>query len=284
MANEPVNTSIQNKYAEQLASDLASNQAEQATLTVRLSQLQEEEKWLTKTLESLPTAVEGETAADVESVGSTAPVAAGTEAAAVPQPRAEKTGGTASVRKSPAKKATAAKRATAKAPASKKAPAAKKASAAKGVPAAKEAPAEKAPAAEKAAVEETQGAKKAASGKAPAAKKTAVKKATAASAKKTVKSVGPTLGELLKELLAQQPGEPKKVSEIGSELKAAHPERTTSDQVVRNTLERLVVKDGLEKDTRQGVVLYTWPTPEAHAPAAAQVRDGEPAEAATAGV
>ncbi|MFC8954708.1 hypothetical protein ACFT8P_19040 [Streptomyces sp. NPDC057101] len=281
MANEPVNTSIQNKYAEQLASDLASNQAEQATLTVRLSQLQEEEKWLTKTLESLPTAVEGETAADVESVSSTAPVAADTEAAAVPQPRAEKTGGTASVRKSPAKKATAAKRATSKAPASKKAPAAKKA------PTAKEAPAEKAPAAEKAAVEETQGAKKAASGKTPAAKKAAVKKATAASAKKTVKSVGPTLGELLKELLAQQPGEPKKVSEIGSELKAAHPERTTSDQVVRNTLERLVVKDGLEKDTRQGVVLYTWPTPEAHAPApaaGAQVRDGEPAEAATAGV
>ncbi|MEU9298202.1 hypothetical protein [Streptomyces sp. NPDC048266] len=278
MANEPVNTSIQNKYAEQLAADLASNQAEQATLTVRLSQLQEEEKWLTKTLESLPTAVEGETAADVESAGSTAPVAAGTEAAAVPQPRAEKTGGTASVKKTPAKKATAAKRATTKAPASKKAPVTKKA------PAAKEAPAEKAPAAEKAAVEETQGAKKAASGKAPTARKTAVKKATAASAKKTVKSVGPTLGELLKELLAQQPGEPKKVSEIGSELKAAHPERTTSDQVVRNTLERLVVKDGLEKDTRQGVVLYTWPTPESHAPAAAQVRDGEPAEAATAGV
>ncbi|MFF5785766.1 hypothetical protein ACFY8P_12480 [Streptomyces sp. NPDC012693] len=271
MANEPVNTSIQNKYAEQLAADLASNQAEQATLTVRLTQLQEEEKWLTATLESLPTAVEGETAAVVEPVGATAPVAAGTEAAAVPQPRAEKTEGTASVKKAPSKKATAARRATTKAPAAKKASAGKAPAAEKALPT------------DKAAVEATQVAKKAPAGKAPVAKKTAVKKATP-TAEKTVKSAGPTLGELLKELLARQPGEPKKVSEIGSELKAAHPGRTTSDQVVRNTLERLVVKDGLEKDTRQGVVLYTWPTPEAHAPAAAQVRDGEPAEAAPAGV
>ncbi|SEE23019.1 hypothetical protein [Streptomyces sp. TLI_105] len=263
MAEEPVNTSIQSKYAEQLAADLAANQAEQATLTVRLGRLQEEEKWLAATLESLPAAAGGEPAAAAEPVDGTVAADAGAEAAAVPQPRAEKTPGASSVKKAPAKKTTRAKRAAKKAPVAKKAPAGK------------------APAVEGAVV-----AKKAVAGKAPTAKKTGVKKAT--TAKQTVKPTAPTLGELLKELLARQPGEPKKVSEISAELKADHPERATSDQVVRNTLERLVAKDELEKDTRQGLTLYTWPT--AHAPAsttaavAEQPKEEEPTEAALTGI
>ncbi|MFF9853398.1 hypothetical protein [Streptomyces litmocidini] len=285
MADEPDNTSIQTKYAEQLAADLAVNQAEQATLTVRLSRLKEEEKWLAATLESLPPAAEGEptatagpvsgtVAAGAEPVGVTVVAGAGVEEAAVPQPRAEKAGRATSVKKAPAKKTSGAKRAAKKAPA-RKAPTAEEA------PAVKKAPvAEKAVAAEKAPVVE-----KAVAGKAPAVKKTGVRKSTTAN--KTVKPTGPTLGELLKDLLAQQPGEPKKVSEISAELKAGHPGRATSDQVVRNTLERLVARDGLEKDTRQGLVLYTWPTARTSAASSASVAErskgGEPAEAALAG-
>ncbi|GGV08406.1 hypothetical protein GCM10010275_55910 [Streptomyces litmocidini] len=273
MADEPDSTSIQTKYAEQLAADLAANQAEQATLTVRLGRLQEEEKWLAATLESLPPAAGGEptaaagpvsgtVAAGAEPAGATLVAGAGAEEAAVPQPRSEKAGRAASVKKAPAKKATGAKRAAKKAPARK-------------VPAAEETP----------AAEKAVAAVKAVAGKVPAVKKTGVRRTTTAN--KAVRPTGPTLGELLKDLLAQQPGEPKKVSEISAELKARHPERATSDQVVRNALERLVAKDGLEKDTRQGLVLYTWPTARASAassaPAAERSKNGEPAEAALAG-
>ncbi|WP_225804176.1 hypothetical protein [Streptomyces sp. NK15101] len=280
MAEEPVDTSIQSKYAEQLAADLAANQAEQATLAVRLSRLREEEKWLATTLESLPGVVGGEPAAVAGPVGDTVASGDGAQEAAVPQPRTEKAADTASVKEAPAKKTAVAKRAAKKAPVTKKAPGGK-------------APAvEGAAVAKKTAVKKT-AAGKAMAGKASAAKETAVKKTAAkktTTAQNTVKPTGPTLGELLKELLARQPGEPKKVSEISAELKAVHPERATSDQVVRNTLERLVVKDGLEKDTRQGLVLYTWPTAQTPAAsstavaAAEQPKDEAPTETASAGV
>ncbi|MFI1717617.1 hypothetical protein [Streptomyces litmocidini] len=274
MADEPDNTSIQAKYAEQLAADLAANQAEQATLTVRLSRLKEEEKWLAVTLESLPTSAEGEPTAAAEPVGATVAAAAepasgtvaaatGAEEAVVPQPRAEKTGGAASVKKAPAKKTTRAK------PAAKKAPVRRTSTA------------EKTPAAEKAVAAEKSVTRKAPAAKKTTAKKTVARKTTAAD--KAVKPTGPTLGELLRELLVRQPGAPKKVSEISAELKAGHPERATSDQVVRNTLERLVARDGLEKDTRQGIVLYTWPAAQTSAAVAERSKREEPAEAALAG-
>ncbi|WP_435972138.1 hypothetical protein [Streptomyces sp. Qhu_M48] len=252
MVNEPVNPPIQTKYAEQLVADLAANQTQQAELAVRLSQLQEEEKWLTATLQSLPAAGGG------KPVNDKVPAGAGAPETAVPQPRAAKTASPAApAKRTPARKATKAK------PAAKKAPVVEAS--------AKEVPTTAAPAAETATVE-----------KAPAAKKTTVRKTAAVAAEKTVKSTGPTLGELLKALLAQQPGEPKKVSEISTELKAAHPERATSDQVVRNTLERLVAKDGLDKDTRQGIALYSWPTPQT-ATVTAQVKK-EPVEVSAAAV
>ncbi|MFF5505883.1 hypothetical protein [Streptomyces roseolus] len=99
MPDEPVNTSIQAKYTEQLAADLAANQAEQATLTVRLNRLKEEKKWLTTMLDSLP-------AAAAEPVGDAAPDGTGAEEAAVPQPRAEKPAGTTAVKKTPASSAS----------------------------------------------------------------------------------------------------------------------------------------------------------------------------------
>ncbi|MFD3728865.1 hypothetical protein [Streptomyces sp. NPDC058671] len=230
MPDEPVSTSIQTKYAEQLAADLATNQSEQATLIVRLNRLKEEEKWLATTLESLPSS-------SGEPTGEGVAADAGTGDVAVPQPRVRETTVADVLKKAPPRKTTAAKRP------------AKKAAAAKS-----------------------------------AAQKPVVRQTTPA-AKKAVKPTGPTLGELLKGLLALQPGEPKKVSEISAELKTAHPERATSEQTVRNTLERLV-KDGLEKDTRQGLVLYTWPAAETTASAAVaeQARNEEPAKAALAGV
>ena len=254
MADEPVNPPIQTKYAEQLAADLEANQAEQATLTVRLNQLREEEKWLAGTLQSMPAQAAAEPTSPAADLPASGTVAAtdGREEAAVPQPRAEKAdSGAAPTGQGAAKKATTSRRAARKVPA-------------------------KAAPVRKAAVKKTAPAKKAAD----------PKKATpvTAAAKKTVKSQGPTLGELLKGLLAQQPGEPKKVSEIRTELEAAHPDRATSEQVVRNALTKLVAQDRLEKDNRQGVVLYTWPTTSAASASASEAKDAQRVEGALAGV
>ncbi|MFJ6486591.1 hypothetical protein ACIQK6_41755 [Streptomyces sp. NPDC091682] len=219
MANEPVNTPIQTEYAEHLAAALAANQAEQATLSTRLSKLQGEEKWLAAALADTPSIVVAESTpvptptpvpALARPASSAPPVRDGADAAAVPLPRAEK--------------ATAAK-------------------------------------------------------KTATAKKAAAKKAAVAGAEKTAQA-SPTLGRLLSDILSKQPGEPKKVSEIQSELEEAHPERATSVQTIRNALQRLVEKHGLERDNRQGVVLYTWPVPEATPAPATEVKGEEPAPAA----
>ncbi|WP_329106702.1 hypothetical protein [Streptomyces sp. NBC_01439] len=237
MANEPVNTPIQTEYAEHLAAALAANQAEQATLSTRLSKLQGEEKWLAAALADTPSIVVAEptpvpTPTPVPALArpssSAPPVRDGADAAAVPLPRAEKA---TAARKTAAKKATA--KTAAATPAKKTA----------------------------------------------TAKKAAAKKAAVAGAEKTAQA-SPTLGRLLSDILSKQPGEPKKVSEIQSELEEAHPERATSVQTIRNALQRLVEKHGLERDNRQGVVLYTWPVPEATPAPATEVKGEEPAPAA----
>ncbi|MFC8290327.1 hypothetical protein ACFUJ0_32615 [Streptomyces sp. NPDC057242] len=257
MPNELNSTSIHTRYAEQLAADLAGNRAEQASIAARLEQLQAEEKWLITTLDSVPGPI-------APASGVTEPAKAVQEAA-VPQPRETREA-------APARK-----------------PAARKAAAGKT-------PAKKAPAAKRTAAKRT-AAKTA---KAPAGKttagKTTAKKATAgrAAEKKPSGSLSeaqsaPTLGTLLDGLLDGFPGEPLKVSEIHAEFAKAHPERSTSVQVVRNALEGLVKKDRIEKDTRQGVALYTKPgaTDAADAGAGAPVSPAEPvepAEAVAAGV
>ncbi|MEU9234040.1 hypothetical protein [Streptomyces subrutilus] len=110
--------------------------------------------------------------------------------------------------------------------------------------------------------------------KTSAVKKTAAKKTAAAGAKETAQSQ-PTLAELLSAILSKLPGEPKKASEIQSELEAAHPDRATSVQTIRNALQRLVEKGRLERDNRQGMVLYTWPAPEATPPPSAEPKAEE---------
>ncbi|MFE0651080.1 hypothetical protein ACFVZH_21080 [Streptomyces sp. NPDC059534] len=253
MGNEPVTTPIQTKYAEQLAADLAVNRAEQAEVVARLERLKAEEKWLTATLESMPVIAPEKDAGPVNT-GASAREAV---EAAVPQPREAR--GLLPAKKAAVRK-TAARRSGKTAP-------------------------------------EKTGGKTAAAGvkkttvQQPAGPKTTDRKTSAGGAKKSatggvesVKLTVPTLGELLVGLLARQPGEPKKVSEIYAELEAARPERATSQQVVRNALEKLVAKDGLEKDSRQGVVLYTWPVPDASAATAPGAAAAEPVEAVTAGI
>ncbi|MFI5868252.1 hypothetical protein [Streptomyces sp. NPDC051546] len=111
-----------------------------------------------------------------------------------------------------------------------------------------------------------------------AAKQTAATKTEAGEAQHPART-GPTLGQLLSAILSEQPGEPKKVSEIQSEFQAAHPEREPSVQTLRNALQSLVKKEELEKVSQQGTVFYTWPvheitpapTDEAKEPVAAAV-------------
>ncbi|MFC8172290.1 hypothetical protein [Streptomyces sp. NPDC057325] len=264
MPNELNSTSIHTRYAEQLAADLAGNRAEQASIAARLEQLQAEEKWLITTLDSVPGPI-------APASGVTEPAKAVQEAA-VPQPR--ETREAAPARKPAARKPAARKAAAGKTPA-KKAPAAKRTAAKRTAAKTAKAPAEK-PAAGKTAAGKTTP-KKATAGRA-AEKKPSGSLSEAQSA--------PTLGTLLDGLLDGFPGEPLKVSEIHAEFAKAHPERSTSVQVVRNALEGLVKKDRIEKDTRQGVALYTKPgaTDAADAGAGAPVSPAEPAEAVTAGV
>ncbi|MFD9359488.1 hypothetical protein [Streptomyces sp. NPDC060031] len=90
----------------------------------------------------------------------------------------------------------------------------------------------------------------------------AVKKTTAP---KAVKTAEPPLRELVLALLVAA-AEPRMVSEIGTELAAAHPGRPASTQVVRNTLEALAKKGSIEKEHKQGSVMYTAPKPSAAEP------------------
>ncbi|MFD9566531.1 hypothetical protein [Streptomyces sp. NPDC059994] len=67
---------------------------------------------------------------------------------------------------------------------------------------------------------------------------------------------GPTLREVVLGLFGGHQ-EPRTVSDILTELTTAHPDRKTSPQVVRNTLEALVAKGELERERKQGSVFYT---------------------------
>ncbi|WP_053644375.1 MULTISPECIES: hypothetical protein [unclassified Streptomyces] len=252
MPNELDSTSIHTRYAEQIATDLEANRAEQASIAARLEQLRAEEKWLATTLDSLPTgAPESSVTGPDEAV----------REAAVPQPRETR-------------EATPAKKPAAKKPAAGKTAAGKTAA---GKTAVKRAPAAKA-AADKAAAK---------TAKAPVEKAAARKTAAKKSAGGTPKAQSaPTLGTLIDGLLEEGfLGEPLKVNEIHAELTKARPERSTSIQVVRNALEGLVKKGRVEKDTRQGVALYTKPeaADSPHAGAGATAPAGAPVEAVAAG-
>ncbi|WP_406729102.1 BlaI/MecI/CopY family transcriptional regulator [Streptomyces sp. GD-15H] len=140
---EPTTQSLQSQYAAQFADHLKANREEQARLRKRLEQLEADEAWLVKALETVSApasagarAPEGEPARPQDNTsGPTEPTeAADVEAsAAVPKQRQDKPAG------APAKKTTAkktARKATAKKPGAKKtaakqAPAVKKTTATK---------------------------------------------------------------------------------------------------------------------------------------------------------
>lgn len=256
MANESDTTPIHNVYAQRFAADLETNRKEQeyvsvqiAELDVRLAQLKADENWLLGIQGTLPSEAEKEQAApaaDAQDAPATSVAPAtptgsttGPASGGVPKPRqARKATGTTAR----ARTATPAKKASAAAPAEAKA---------------------------KAKTDTKADTKAATKAKATARKSAAPKPAAApkASEPKARKTTEPPLRELVLSLLAGA-AEPRLVSEVASALAEAHPGRPTSTQVVRNALEALAKKGSIEKEHKQGSVMYTAPRPAAPEPAA----------------
>ncbi|PWI05618.1 hypothetical protein DIZ27_38365 [Streptomyces sp. NWU339] len=230
---EPTTQSLQSQYAAQFTDHLADNREEQARLRKRLEQLEADEAWLIKALETVSAPADaGAQASEVESAppqdntsGPTEPAEAAESAepseatdveasAAVPKQRQDQPAKTAA-KKTTAKK-TAAKETTAKKP----------------------------------------GAKKAAAKQAPAAKKTA-KQAPAAKKTTAAKAGEPALGELLLTVLGKHAGQPRTAGEVAGGLEREYPERARDINTVRNTLERLVAKSRVERTKQKHTVLYT---------------------------
>ncbi|MEU3064648.1 hypothetical protein [Streptomyces subrutilus] len=90
--------------------------------------------------------------------------------------------------------------------------------------------------------------------------------ASTATGTATAKPAEPPLRELALALLVSA-AEPRMVSEVTTALAEAHPERAASTQVVRNTLETLAKKGVIDKEHRQGSVMYTAHQPPAGEPA-----------------
>ncbi|MGC4948710.1 hypothetical protein ACLQ2N_21225 [Streptomyces sp. DT224] len=84
-----------------------------------------------------------------------------------------------------------------------------------------------------------------------------------AGGKKAAPSAGAPLHQLIRALMPL--GEPRLVREVHADLTKTHPERGTSVQVVRNTLETLVKRGVVGKGIQKGTAMYT-----ATAPAASQ--------------
>ncbi|MET8752288.1 hypothetical protein ABZW32_19640 [Streptomyces sp. NPDC004667] len=264
MANESDTTPIHNVYAQRFAADLETNRKEQeyvsvqiAELEVRLAQLKADENWLLGIQGTLPSEAEKKQAAEAQdapaaNVAPATPAASTTGPASggVPKPRQARkaTGATARART-----ATPARKAAAAAADSKT----------------------------EVKTEAKTEAKTATKAKATARKSAAPKPAAApkASEPKARKAAEPPLRELVLTLLVAA-AEPRMVSEVASALAEAHPGRPTSTQVVRNALEALAKKGSIEKEHKQGSVMYTAPRPTAPEPAApAAEAAGEPVAA-----
>ncbi|MER7046351.1 hypothetical protein [Streptomyces jumonjinensis] len=113
-----------------------------------------------------------------------------------------------------------------------------------------------------------------------AAPKAAEKKAVKKAEKKVAKSPEPgrpTLRELVTALLVGRSGEPLMVSDVVRELTETHPERVASTQVVRNALEGLVAKGSIERERKQGSVMYTALRPTTSEPQSAAAAGAEAA-------
>ncbi|NEC63249.1 hypothetical protein [Streptomyces sp. SID9727] len=82
-----------------------------------------------------------------------------------------------------------------------------------------------------------------------------------AGGKKAAAAAGAPLHQLIRVLMPL--GEPRLVREVHADLTKAHPERGTSVQVVRNTLETLVRRGVVGKGIQKGTALYTATAPAA---------------------
>ncbi|MFE2145526.1 hypothetical protein ACFXA3_27965 [Streptomyces sp. NPDC059456] len=217
---------LKSQYAEKVAADLDLNTAEQERIREEITSLQERLAGLEQDHALL--------------VGMRA--ALGDVAAALPAPRAGKKAATpTTTTAATVKKATATKAPAKKAPAKK--PAATKAAATKT--AAKNATGAKAAGAKTATVKAAPKAPAKAAEKAPAKEK------AVASKEKQV-----PLTELIHRHLTGQ-AEPKTAREIAQALKAAHPDRSVSDNLVRTTTERLVARSLAERVKQGATVYYT---------------------------
>ncbi|MEV7157258.1 hypothetical protein AB0N77_21965 [Streptomyces misionensis] len=244
MADEPAQTTIQNKYAQQYADDLAANRREQGDVTARLEQLKAEEAWLVRALDSLPAApassasetraaaaeAEAPQAKTAEAAETSTPAGADADAPhAVPQQRQDDA--VQEEQPKPARKTAVAKK-TAPGKAAKTA--AKKTTANKAAKtAAKKPPAGKAP------------ARPAAAAEAPTGKTAAAEPS------------GPPLWKLTLDILLKTPGQPHVAREVHDQLTQSHPDRAASVQAVRTSLETVVKKGLAEKSTQQRNAMYT---------------------------
>ncbi|MGP3635034.1 hypothetical protein ACTU45_16955 [Streptomyces sp. 24-1644] len=215
--------SVQSTYAERFAADLAANRSEQGEITAQLTQLQTRLEQLKKD--------EGWLSGMQGTLPTTAP-----SAEALP---AEATG---------------------------TAPVTDTAQDAKAVPQPRSAKGTRTKAAAPKATQPKAAAKKpAATVKSTSPRKT-VKKASGgdAVAKKATEAAAPKstdtpLHQLLRAFLPA--GEPRLVREVHADLEKVHPDRKTSAQVVRNSLETLVKRGIISKELQKGSAMYTAPKP-----------------------
>ncbi|MFG2985509.1 hypothetical protein ACGFYQ_30330 [Streptomyces sp. NPDC048258] len=240
MADEPDTTPIQNLYAQRFAADLETNRKEQEDVSSQIAELEVRLKQL-KEDESWLCGVQGALPPVV--ADATAAQSPAEDTAAVPPASAEAAVAGTVPKPRRARKATD--------------------GAARG---------RKATQAEKPSDDASAHVK---------AKSTARKPATAATRKttehKASKASEPPLRELVLALLVSA-REPRMVSEVATELAQAHPARPASTQVVRNTLEALAKKGSVEKQHKQGSVMYTAPQPATAEPAVEAVPTPETTE------
>ncbi|MEU8678803.1 hypothetical protein [Streptomyces sp. NPDC048560] len=225
--------SVQSTYAERFAADLVANRSEQGEVTAQIAQLQTRLEQLKKD--------EGWLAGMQGTLPTAAPTPQAVPAEAVDTaPVAEATAETKAVPQPRSAKGTRTKSAQ--------------------------------PKAAQARSTQTKAAPKK---PAAAAKSTARKTAKKASEESTVaakvseeaapKVAEAPLHQLLREFLPA--GEPRLVREVHADLEKAHPDRKTSAQVVRNSLETLVKRGVISKEIQKGSAMYTAPKPTADAEA-----------------
>ncbi|WP_250403515.1 hypothetical protein [Streptomyces cellostaticus] len=258
MAKEPENTTpIQSVWAQRCAGDLVVNREKQAGLRQQLEELQREEEWLVKWQASLSLPVAAGGAAGGDAAGGAS--GAASEASAVPSPRQEDHGEAAqsgsAARKRTAGNATPPVERTAAEKVTRKKATGKK------------------PARKGTAATEQTGQRKTAPARKATARKAAAR-ATGSSAPEAGKPKQPALRQLVLDVLSRTPGEPRLAREVHDALAKEHPDRATSVQSVRNTLEKLVRSSAAVRTDQQGSVMYTAQGDGAHFAA-----DGEAAQA-----